>query len=620
MDSQVVAALLTKAKLGNPVFITDVRDTFETLTKETRQNLFFLLDLPGKDKKRLFKIYIPTLLYLNSEQVEFVSSYIQAEIYNILSTLGGLNMVIYLDTKKKDLVQFIKNLNETFEVEKPRSGRLGYGRSVNVIERIRSFLEPENHLKTLDKFSFNIEDISLLPEITEPKNVRQNAIVGFEKAANNISGKVICGVDIGGTNNKVVLVNKGRICCFKEYSWFPAKFKIPTEQINPIYLLVKLVIVKVSLDENNTLATEKKTKLLKNLDRVLKREATYTFIKEVVEEVESALNGNLIEIDAIGVSFPDVVIKDKIVGGEVSKMRGMRENPDINYEHEFISITNLDIHLKQLCKKDGIVKIINDGSMAAFTAAVELSSGKHSSEIVKNGIFAHTLGTELGTGWVTRSGVIPEIPLEVYSIIIDLGSFIEREYHCDDLRSINNFNTNLPGTLQKYTSQSGVFRLALKYFPKERPDLYQELFDKGFIEEKTENGTSMVIVPTEPVDMRKGFMGHMMQLLDREDNETASKVFSEIGYFLAITWLETERLLKPDAKSRQLFGGLLTNKKCYQLIQDGAHSLIKDLHFDIANEKMANTSLMKQLENHPGYTVGQFALAIGAVYYANQGL
>ncbi|MBT4290129.1 MAG: hypothetical protein HOD92_22625 [Deltaproteobacteria bacterium] len=620
MDSQVVTALLTKAKLGNPVFITDVRQSFERLKSANRQKLFFILDLPGKDTKRLFKIYIPTVTYLNNEQLEFVRSYIQAEIYNILSTLGGLNMVIYLDTTKKDLIQFVKSLNNAFELEKPRSARLGYGRAVNVIERIRSSLEPENYPKTRDKFTFNIEDISLLPELTEPKNDRQNTIGGFENAAKNLTGKVICGVDIGGTNNKVVLVNNGTICCVKEYSWFPAKFKIPAEQINPIYLLIKLVIVKVSLDENNTLATEKKTKLLKDLDSALKREATYAYIKEVVEEAESALNGNLIEVDAIGVSFPDVVIKDKIVGGEVSKMRGMRENPDINYEQEFISITNLDEHLKELCKKEGIVKIINDGSMAAFTAAVELSSGKNSAEIVKNGIFAHTLGTELGTGWVTPNGIIPEIPLEVYSIIIDLGSFIEREYHCDDLRSINNFNTNLPGTLQKYTSQSGVFRLALKYFPKERPDLYQELFDMGFIEEKTVNGTSMFIVPTEPVDMRKGFMGHMMQLLDREDNETTRKIFSEIGYFLAITWLETERLLKPEANSRQLFGGLLTNKKCYQQIQDGAQSLIKDLHFDIANEKMANTALMKQLENHPDYSVGQFALTIGAVYYANQGL
>jgi hypothetical protein len=620
MDSQVVAAFLTKAKSGEPVFITDVRNSFAKLNKDIRLSLFFILDLPEKEKKRLFKVFIPSLDLLDDEQLEFTNAYIRAEIYNILSTLGGLNMTIYLDTDNKDLIKFIKTLDGTFEIEKPRSGRKGYGRAINVIERIRSSLEPEKGLDGLNRFSFNIKDISLIPIVSEEQAGASENIGSFEAATQNLTGKVICGVDIGGTNNKVVLVVDGKIRCVKEYSWFPAKFKIPAEQIEPIFLLVKLVIVKVSLDDNKTFDKSQKSELLKNLDMALAREATFDFIKDTIEATETALNNDLIEIDAIGVSFPDVVIKDKIVGGEVFKMRGMRENPDINYEQEFTRITNLNDHLQKLCKKGGIIKIINDGSMAAFTAAIELSSGKHSPKTIKDGIFAHTLGTELGTGWVNRQGLIPEIPLEVYSIIIDLGSFIERDFHCDDLRSINNFNTNLPGTLQKYTSQSGVFRLALKYFPEERPDLYQELFQKGIVEEKEINGTATLVVPTEPVDMRKAFMGYMMQLLDRENNQTASKIFSEIGLFLAITWLETERLLQPEAKSRQLFGGLLTNKKCYELIQQGARTLKKDLHFNIANETMANTPLMRQLENHPDYTVGQFALAVGAVYYGNLGL
>lgn len=620
MNDRVISEFLLKAKLGNPVFITDVRNGFIKLNKNNRLTVYLILDLPKKEKKRLFKIYLPDLDPLDSEQLEFTNAYVRAEIYNILSTLGGLNMTIYFDTKNESLVELIRTLTKAFEIAKPRSERKGYGRAINVIERIRSALDSEKRRDQQSRFSFNIKDISLVPEVAEEQKNFAEETSGFETIYQNLAGKVICGVDIGGTNNKVVLVADGKIRCFKEYSWFPAKFKVPAEQIEPIYLLVKLVKVKASLDVNNTLNRTQKRELLQNLDKAMAREASYDFIKDVVNATEAAIKGDLIEIDAIGVSFPDVVIQDKIVGGEVYKMRGMRENPDINYEQEFTSITNLNCHLKKLCKPDGIVKIVNDGSMAAFTAAVELSSGSDSQATIKDGIFAHTLGTELGTGWVNRQGLIPEIPLEVYSMIIDLGSFIEREFHCDDLRSINNFNTNLPGTLQKYTSQSGVFRLALKYFPDERPDLYQELLKNGFLEEKNINGSTLLIVPTEPVDMRKAFMGYMMQLLDRDDNQTASKIFSEIGLFLAITWLETERLLQPEAKSRQLFGGLLTHKKCYQLIQDGARSLKNDLVLDIANETMANTPLMKQLEDHPDYTVGQFATAVGAVYYGNLGL
>lgn len=48
-------------------------------------------------------------------------------------------------------------------------------------------------------------------------------------------------------------------------------------------------------------------------------------------------------------------------------------------------------------------------------------------DAVQQGVFAFTLSTELGTGWLTKDGIIPKIPLEVYNYIIDLGSTPERE-------------------------------------------------------------------------------------------------------------------------------------------------------------------------------------------------
>ena len=619
MSFQFITDFLVNARKGKPVFITDLRSAFTDLDNGLKHHLTIVVELLGQEGQRLFELYLPLVTDLDEHQSEFVKSYLQAEIYNILCTLGGLSMTIYLDTAQKDLVRFVAELNETFETKKPRSARKGYGRALNVIERIKNSLEPEKSQNSRRGFHFLIKDLTQLPNISEAENEPHQDKNRFKQATRNLAGKAICGVDIGGTNNKIVLVVDGCIRCIKEYSWFPTKFKTPIEQIKPICLLVRLVKAKVSLENNEKMDPKEKLMLIKRLEKAFQREATDTYIKESVETVESALNEELIELDAIGVSFPDVVIRDKIVGGEVYKMRGMRENPEINYEQEFIRITHLDDHLSKLGKKNCVVKIINDGSMAAFTAAAELSC-LDSTEMIKEGIFAHSLGTELGTGWVNRSGLIPEIPLEVYNIIIDLGSFVERDYHCDDVRSINNFNTGLSGTLQKYTSQYGVFRLALKHFAQEREDLYQELFARGFVEKKEKNAKPLWVVPTEPIDKRKPLMGHLMQLLDREDNQTIQKVFRKIGLFLAITWFETERTLKPAAKSRQLFGGLITHKKCYQLIQDGAESLIENVRFDIANEDMANSSLMKQLENFSDFKVGQLATAIGAVYYANLGL
>jgi len=236
---------------------------------------------------------------------------------------------------------------------------------------------------------------------------------------------------------------------------------------------------------------------------------------------------------------------------------------------------------------------------------------------VAHGVFAHTLGTELGTGWVTGSGAIPDIPLEVYNFIIDLGSWPERSYESDDLRSVNNFNTGLPGTLQKYCSQSGIFRLALKYFPTERPDLFHELLDKGFVVERMVGGSVGWYVPTEPVDQRKPFLEHMMRLPDREKDETNRRIWREIGEALAVTLLETKRILDPDTDERFLFGRLVKNRTCFDLLVEGGRSLKSDIRLIVAGAGMANTPLMKQLESHPGFTVAQFAQAIGAVYFAN---
>jgi hypothetical protein len=331
------------------------------------------------------------------------------------------------------------------------------------------------------------------------------------------------------------------------------------------------------------------------------------------------LGGRLL-FDGIGLCFPDVVVQNKIVGGEVYKTRGIRNNPGLDYESDFAELTELDARLKAWVKPGGVVRIINDGPMASFAAAVEIAASPEADKVA-DGVFAHTLGTELGTGWVTEAGAIPDIPLEVYNFIIDLGSRPERVYEPDDLRSVNNFNTGLPGTLQKYCSQSGVFRLAMKYFPQERPDLFRELRDKGYIVQRRAGGASGGplgwYVPTEPVDQRKPFLEHMMKLPDREKDETNRRIWREIGEFLAVTLLETKRILEPGTDERFLFGRLVKNRTCFDLMAEGGRGIVPGISLTVAGTGMANTPLMKELERHPEFTVAQFGQAIGAVYFAN---
>ncbi len=176
--------------------------------------------------------------------------------------------------------------------------------------------------------------------------------------------------------------------------------------------------------------------IIDQINKALDKNASDEEMLSAVERAEAYLQGKFTEIDAIGLCFPDVVVKNKVVGGEVYKTRGIRNNPEIDYENDFLQLTNLNDRLIELIKKDGAVNIINDGPMASFTAAVENAAGD-SPESVLEGIFAHTLGTELGTGWVDEKGEIPDIPLEVYNFIIDLGSFVEKQYPSDDLRTIS---------------------------------------------------------------------------------------------------------------------------------------------------------------------------------------
>jgi len=609
----MIKEFLQAANAGEPVFITTVCEAFEKLKKNEKQVLNCVLTLLENNKKRLFKISLPLLDGLGSEEITFVKSYVWAKIYNILSSLGGKEMNIYVDKSNSSLTELAAELNQVFHIDKKRSERRGYGRAVNVIDRMLGALCVD-----APGFRFNILDISEMPEIneidTEGRKKHGDSSI-FRKVTENLDGKVICGIDVGGTVIKAVLVKDGKIDSCKEYNWFPAGFRETGQLIEPICLIVRLMRAKISLESLNS-TSDAKAELIGDINKALDKNASDDFILAAVEKAEAFLNGRYVEIDAIGLTFPDVVVRNKIVGGEVYKTRGIRNNPNIDYEKDFLKLTNLNDRLREFIKKGGAVNIINDGSMAAFTAAVE-NAAAGSSELIANGIFAHTIGTELGTGWITGDGIIPDIPLEVYNFIIDLGSFVEKQYPSDDLRSINNFNTELPGTLQKYCSQSGVFRLAMKYFPKERPDLYQELFDRGLVVEKEVDGHIGYYVPTEPKDMRKQFLEHMVALVERENDEVNKRIWKDIGAFLAVTWLETEKILNPGTARRVLFGGVVANKRCFELIKEGAKTINKDIVLDVADSEMANTSLMKQLEANPKYTVTQFAQAVGAVYFGN---
>ncbi len=584
---------LTQAKQDEPVYITDVRNAFQA--EGTRP--FHLHVVLYDESVRTFPLMLPECE--TKEEEAFVADYVHAVIYNILSSLGAVRIEIYLDPADEKLLALAKGLDAVFQTEAAKTERFGYGKCLNVNERVLAVLFQGSR-----RFGFQILNQASEPKAgpgigkTEGKPV-------FASLPDMVADKMLLGIDVGGTDIKLTASVNGKLSVCKEFDWFPSGFSKAEQLIDPMLLLVRLMRSGASL-----CAAGKEAKMDAE---AFHKDASFEEMEAGIARMEAEAGEALRNFDAIGLSFPDVVIRNLIVGGETAKTKGMRENKELDYEEQFAKLTGLCDVLKRYVTKDGAVMNTNDGPMAAFTAAVEQAAA---GEDVSAGFFAHTLGTELGTGWVKPDGSIPEIPLEVYNFIIDLGSFEQKKYGSGDVRSINNVNTQLPGTLQKYTCQSGVFRLAAKYLPKEEPETWQEALDLGILKWQGES----LIVPTEPKDMRKPCLEFFMKKAGEPGHEACADIFRRVGEYLAVTWQETDYILEPEAKERSLFGRLVKMPACFALMSEGAEKRVPGIKQYAADAGIANTALMRQLEAHPDYTVAQFAQAVGAIYFGCLGL
>ena len=575
---------LDKAARGENVYLPDVRKVFSEADSKISCNLSLVI---GGDKR--WEIRVPAVS--KPDELQFVREYFYATLYNILSTFGGTRMTLSVSPEDRFARELCDTLDDVFQVNLPKSARRGYGKCLNVTDRI-------NASQGKPKFSFVVTQ-EPLPTLIQETERHADAVSACRAAVEKANGAVICGIDIGGTDIKVVGISGGSIVAVKEYDWFPAEMTKMEHVIEPILLMARVVRAAMSLPntvEANALR-----------EQMLKKGVSNEAMQSAVDTCRS-IYGEAPLLDGIGVCFPDVVIDDQIVGGETYKTRGIR-NAAKDYESEFIKLSTLQKMLLEQCKPGGKVHLSNDGSLAAYTAAVELAHSAEAESVV-SGVFAHTLGTELGTGWIDETGEIPQIPLEVYNCIIDLGNHPARAYHELDVRSVNNFNTGLSGTLQKYCSQSGAYRLALRVFETKAPARYAELFDKGFLEQ-TNGG---VFVRQKPDDMRKPLLEHLMRLAS-EGDAAAEEIFREIGEYLAVTYEESEWMLAPKSRERILFGRFVKHKRCFDLMQQGANAYCP-VRFVAGDGTLAFTSVMLELKSDPVYTVAQFGQAVGAAYFA----
>lgn len=582
---------LEQAANDQCVYITDVREAFQS--KGTRP--FHLHVTLYDGSVRAFDLRLPETA--GEDEARFVAEYVYANVYNLLSSLGGVRIDVYLDPADQAAAALAGGLDQVFQLERAKTARTGYGKCLNVNERVLAALFGGEK-----RFSFGVHDVKDEPAVEPPRAVTGKPV--FDSLPGRTQGKMVLGMDIGGTDVKLAVSVDGQLALCKEFDWFPASYTLAEEITGPLLLLTRVLRAAGSLYRAGRQG---------EIDQIaLGKHAALAEMEQGAERMERAAGADLCQFDAIGLCFPDVVIQNRIVGGETHKTHGLRDNPDLDYEEQFAKITALNSRLAEYVAEGGPVMNTNDGPMAAFAAAVEQAAGGGD---VSRGFFAHTLGTELGTGWVRPDGSIPEIPLEVYNFIIDLGSHVQRRYGSDDVRSVNNVNTALPGTLQRYTSQSGVFRLAAKYLPDKASDVLQEAVDKGLFRREGD----MLIVPAQPEDMRKPCLEFFMKKA-AAGQPVCQEIFREVGEYLAVTWRETDYVLSPETRDRTLFGRFVKLPECFRLMCEGAARREPALRQYAADSGLANTLLMKQLDAHPDYTVAQFAQAVGAIYYGCLGL
>ncbi len=556
MNASALGQLLQRAEADEPVYVTDVRRTFLEEGGEPLAVHAVMFD----GTSRCFRLCVPA--WTSQEEKDFVLSWICAEIYNLLSAAGASELSIYVcpGSRAAELAALLPGL---FQTEREMSRRTGYGKCLNVNERILKSLYGEE-----GTFRFLIRDIGEAPE--DVRNFHESGADGFtENAAENkpsppdrpglfqslpeaVSHGCWLGIDVGGTDIKYAVCVNGRLVSCREYDWDPSVFTRAEQLTGPVLGMTEALLAEISPGDG---------------------------------------------FDGIGLSFPDVVIRDRIVGGETPKTKGMREGNEAGYEAEFRKVGMLAEQLKAFTK-NGTVRCINDGSMAAFTAAAEMAAG---GKALPDGFFACTLGTDLGSGWVRADGSVPQIPLELYNMIIDLGSFGQKPFPPEDIRSIRNISTGLAGSVQKYTSQSGVYRLAAKRLPESAPELLKEAEEKGYIKNFRVPGTC-----------RKTCLDFFMKC----GHPAADALFREIGEYLAVCMEECEHLLHQGIRERFLFGRLVREPACFRQIREGAAARTDAYRWEAADEGLAQTPLMKDLSAHPAYTVAQFAQAVGAVFFA----
>ena len=225
---------LQQAHADLPVYLTDVyRDFQKTGTRP------FHLQLTLYDgTARSFPLQLPPADC--TEEAAFLAEYIHALLYNLLSSLGARAVDLYFDPADQALQALVATLPEVFQLHTPRLQRTGYGKCLNVNDRILTALLPD-----AEGFSFRTHPLCDEPE-AQSLPVCTGASV-LSRLPARATHAMLLGIDVGGTDIKLCASVNGDLCVFKEFDWFPAAFTQADQLTEPIVFLTRLLRAAASL-------------------------------------------------------------------------------------------------------------------------------------------------------------------------------------------------------------------------------------------------------------------------------------------------------------------------------------------------------------------------------------
>ena len=414
-----------------PLFLSELQERIRRLPEKERQEVRLLVWVNEKDEYRTLCFEMPAGERLRTER-PLCLRYLLAMMNNLLVSFGGARLELYFDRDNPEMESLVEEAAAKFQADVPRNDRTGYGVYLNYINRMNVFLG-------IGRFSFVLRRLSEWPKLDPAREYRiyvprgeEEEVRLLKRTAVELDGKCFCSLDVGGNSIKGAVVKDGRALVLKEYQWYPTGCRTAEEMNGPLVLMVRFLSACTGLAERDGDCAAAAGAFSKDLP--------YERLLEETERLERSGIRTEGRFDAIVIGIFDIVVHNKIAGGESFKHQGMKNNPDTDYETEFFKTSNLDELAAPYAKEGFPVVVLNDGNAASYITSVEQTFAPESF-IDENGMFCCTIGTEMGTGFVSRGGTIQHIPLEGFQHIIDLGNEEYQKYPPADLRSVNSTNT-----------------------------------------------------------------------------------------------------------------------------------------------------------------------------------